>query len=68
MCGLDSNLNRCHVAPRKSRTRNNNNKASHPKVTYYAKVTYYKCGVYGHIQQTCKVTPNEVQNYHMGKS
>ena len=67
--GSDSNPYRRPVAPRQSHTRNNDNRASRPKVRDYAteQTLCYKCGGYGHMQRTCKATPEEVQNYHKGR-
>ena len=57
------------VAPKQSRARNNNDRASRPKAKDDAndKTLCYKCGGYGHMQRTCKATPQEVENYHKGR-
>ncbi|KAJ9552939.1 hypothetical protein OSB04_016984 [Centaurea solstitialis] len=50
-------------------TRNNNNQVSRLKARddVNDRTLGYKCGDYGHMQRTCRITPQEVQNYHIGR-
>lgn len=62
-----SNKNQGPLAPRQPHGKNQ--RASRPKarVEGQAPTLCYKCGAYGHMQRTCRATPQEVDNYHKGR-
>ena len=67
--GLDNRPNRGPVAPPRQSRGGRNKWASRPKARESADMPTlcYKCGGNGHMQRTCRATPQEVENYHKGR-